>query len=346
MVGSTMSSGGIESLRLHPGYVLSGAHVGSAESFTVGKMTLRLQHLYGWLGASGFSREDAVGFPKAATIAYQLPDDAVFSVGEGASVSFGLRMSMNLTFQCKSMTEDAEVTFQGGNRLGFRECRDMASVLRLLLHFAVLKRVYAVSMTLSDVQEKDGRFDGVDLWASDHREPLTEMPVDQQWVFRFSDVKADFGRFFTNWLQYRKKHSESLDCYLTTVYHPLPSSVRHLCLAQALEAYHGERYDSHGERGYKAKVEQLCSQAGNSLKGLVDDAAEFSEQVKDTRNYYTHHNPKDLATRKVVTVAPDLIRLNEKMAILLQSCMLSDIGIPAERLCRLRRQMATEIVQY
>ncbi len=54
----------------------------------------------------------------------------------------------------------------------------------------------------------------------------------------------------------------------------------------------------------------------------------------------------DLADRKVVTNPVDLIRLNEKVAIVFQSCVLSDIGIPPERFCRLRRQMATEIVQY
>jgi hypothetical protein len=41
-----------------------------------------------------------------------------------------------------------------------------------------------------------------------------------------------------------------------------------------------------------------------------------------------------------------LIRLNEKLELLFQMCVLADIGIPADRLPNLRRQLATEIVDF
>jgi hypothetical protein len=42
----------------------------------------------------------------------------------------------------------------------------------------------------------------------------------------------------------------------------------------------------------------------------------------------------------------DLIRLNEKLRLIFQMCVLTDLGIPAARFNRLRRQLASEIIEY
>jgi hypothetical protein len=64
-----------------------------------------------------------------------------------------------------------------------------------------------------------------------------------------------------------------------------------------------------------------------------------------TRNHYTHHNPKWKATGKVAERA-ELVRLNEKLRLLFQMCVLTDLQIPDDRFPRLRRQLATEIIDY
>jgi hypothetical protein len=42
----------------------------------------------------------------------------------------------------------------------------------------------------------------------------------------------------------------------------------------------------------------------------------------------------------------DLWRMNEKLKLLFQMCVLTDLGIPADRFSRLRRQLATEFIDY
>jgi len=130
------------------------------------------------------------------------------------------------------------------------------------------------------------------------------------------------------------------------VYHQLTTPVKHLCLTQALDAYHGVRFSSHGQRDFKAKVMELCKLNEKAMSELVDDVTGFAGQVRDTRNYLTHHNPDDLANREVVQGSAELIRLNEKLTILFQACVLTDIGVPAERLARLHRQLADSIIEY
>jgi hypothetical protein len=41
-----------------------------------------------------------------------------------------------------------------------------------------------------------------------------------------------------------------------------------------------------------------------------------------------------------------LIQLNEKLTLIFQMCVLTEMGIPAERFIRLRRQLATVIIDY
>lgn len=177
------------------------------------------------------------------------------------------------------------------------------------------------------------------------REPECEIPISHYWIFRFEDVRGDFADFIGEWLKYVQKFAEPLNCYSSTIYHSLTGELAHLSLTQALEAYHGIQFSSHHKHEFKAKIEELCSLHADSLKGLVDDIPDFSERVLCTRNYYTHHNPKWLLTGKVAKKA-ELVRLNEKLRLLFQMCVLTDLKIPADRFSRLRRRLATEIIDY
>ncbi len=119
----------------------------------------------------------------------------------------------------------------------------------------------------------------------------------------------------------------------------------HLSLAQALEAYHGIKFRSHRDRGLRAKISESATTHAVNLRGLVTDLDGFAAEVGKTRNHYTHHNPADLALGGVAERA-DLVRMNEKLKLLFQMCVLSDLGIPAGRFSCLRRQLATEIIEY
>jgi hypothetical protein len=79
------------------------------------------------------------------------------------------------------------------------------------------------------------------------------------------------------------------------------------------------------------------------LKGLVDNVTDFAEAVRDNRHYYTHHNPEDLKAGRVVK-GSKLIRLNEKLKLIFQMCVLTEMGIHTDRFQRLRYQLAEHII--
>jgi hypothetical protein len=343
-------SGGMDSVRLDVGYVLLGVHVTDRESFKVKAADVRMQQLYGWLGLTGFNRRMNATSSANVTITYDRQDWKSHLIGScGDKVCFGLETNHAMQFQSQKIEEEATVSFESDEGFDFQKVWDLTTAMRTLLHFAILKPVHTVTMRLRDVacsaERESTSVKRVEVWSKNFREPKTELPIDSLWVFRFADFADSIQKVLSYWLEYQAKYEEALGCYTTTIYSNLTSPVKNLCLTQALDAYHGVRFGSHSKRGLKKKLEELCSLSKTALAGLVDDIPSFAEQARDTRDYFTHHNPEDLK-RNVVTGATELIRLNEKLKILFQSLVLMDIGVSEDRLIRLRRQIATEIVEY
>jgi hypothetical protein len=343
-------SSGMTRRSFHAGYALLGIAVPDADSFVAHELRLKLQHLYGWLGLSGFIR-GVPADPEEFVVRYRQPDEVRFQITPELEVGLGMEFHMRNGAQDKSLKEEAWAIFRSPKGFPLRRCFDLANALRLLLHLAVLRRVYPV---LIETRKKGHGYQLGDRWhdqdievcGSILREQTDQDPIGGRWTFRFEDVRNNFAVFFRDWLRYVEEYREALGCYSGTVYQSLTSELDHLSLTQALDAYHGVKFQAHGDRGgIRPKIEQLAGLHAASLRGLVDDIPAFAKEVQVTRNFYTHHNP-DLRTTGKVAEKTALIRLNEKLTLLFQMCVLADMGIPADRFPDLRRQLATEIIQY
>jgi hypothetical protein len=331
------------------GYAILGIQLSDHTTFQINSLSLRMQHLLEWGGITGFSQDRQV-IQKAINIRYELPSDQSFTIDSDLTIKLQPTSSFNNGWNEKNIREDLCVTFLSKKGLGLSQCKELITGIRHLLHFAILKRVYPLQITA----RKDGyglthneQFfpDDLEMWNSIIRQRVESEFFPDRWVFQLKDVQADFGKFITNWLEYVKKFEEALDCYSATIYHRLPDSIEHLCLTQAFDAYHGIKFASHKEQDFMEKLQELAEANKTHLHGLVDDVSEFAKTVIDNRNYYTHHNPKWKKDGRVLS-GGKLLRLNEKLRLLFQVCVLTDIGIPADRFVRLRRQLATHIVDY
>ena len=129
-----------------------------------------------------------------------------------------------------------------------------------------------------------------------------------------------------------------------TIYHSLTSELAHLSLTQALDAYHGVKFQAHRDRGgIRPKIRAACWRSRSFITGVGGRHPGVCQGGSNHWNFYTHHNPEVQKTGRVAKGAA-LIRLNEKLTLLFQMCVLADMGIPADRFPDLRRQLATEIV--
>ncbi|HVU37452.1 MAG TPA: HEPN domain-containing protein [Opitutales bacterium] len=334
---------------LSAGYAVLGIHLDDAADFNVHTLMLKIQHLYEWSGISGFVK-DTVRQPGEIHIRHCRPNDQSFVIDSDLSLELKAAWSSSDKGYKKSIEESVSLAFQSALGLNLVRSKELLTAVRHLLHFASMETVWPVKI----VAHKTGYgktygehfvLHDIELWSPNIGEYVKSPTWDQHWVFQLKDVQADFGGFFEKWLQFLKDYAEPMGCYFTTIYHKLPYEVEHLCLTQAFDAYHGIKFVSHQNRDFEEKIKELAETHKASLNGLVDDAADFATTVLHNRNYYTHHNPV-WKERGRVLIGTDLFRLNEKLLLLFQMCVLSDMGIPRDRFVRLRRQVATEIVEF
>lgn len=332
------------------GYAILGIHLPGPEAFCVNTLYVSLQHLYEWAQMTGFQ---SIGMSKDFTehsVQYRRPDDLNFTLDDERTVGFSFSFGFTPGPPKAEISEGVSICFKSTTGFSLADCNKLTRSIRHLLHFAVLKQIYSLETTAY----KEGHGDQlgesfikrqIEVCSSVNRLPVKSEILPDRWVFRFADVKANFGEFYAARLAYLQKYDEALGCYFSTIYHRLPDSVEHLCLTQAFEAYHGIKFNSHKARLFEEKVRELAEEHRAHLAGLIDDPADFATTVLHNRNYYTHHNPKWLQDGRVVSGAK-LYHLNEKLRLLFQMCVLADMGIPAERFVRLRHQLASRYVEY
>jgi hypothetical protein len=329
--------------RFKAAYAVLGTHLAAASEFRLNGLTLQAQHLYDWLGITGFQRK-----PWDPEITYRIdycrPEDQFFQITPDLSIKIHPTNQFSPDGPEPSIREDICLSFHSPSGLDLKQCQQLITAIRHLLHLAALSPVYVLSIAGTKEgygRDLQGTFIPHELTIHNSiiREPVEP---DPRWVFRFSDLQPRFAQFFAQWLDFLQRYDEAFTCYSTTIYHRLPHSVEHLCLAQALEAYHSTRF---GKANFKDRVEALAAHYLPHLAGLVADAAAFAEEVRDNRNYYTHHAPA-IKQRGTVVSGANLYRLNEKLKLLFQMCVLTEMSIPVDRFAILRRQLATDIIDY
>ncbi len=330
-------------------YAILNLEVSHQDDFKVNEFTLRMQHLQGWFGVTGFLSAGANSPEVDLCIRYKNPKDEVFSIGKDLSVEFRPGYTLHNGFNEKKLQENLSVAFVSNNGMGLSKCKELLNHFRLLLHFATLERNYPLEIKARKDGHgftHDGKFypQDIEIWNSIIKEDVAADWHSNEWIFKFADVRQNFSDFFSRWIKLTGDYEEALSSYCATVYHNLPREIEHICITQALEAYHGIKFASHEQRNFCSKIQQLAETYKDHLKGLLDDLSEFAKAVRDNRHYYTHHNPEELKAGRIVKGAK-LIRLNEKLKLIFQMCILTEMGISAERFPRLRRQLASDIIE-
>lgn len=335
------------------GYAILGIELANREEFKVHSLMLHMQYLFDWLGRSGFQRESERK-TEGLTMSYAFPALLTYPLDQERSVKIISSLktrggSGREAGREQRFLEDACLQFDSAQGFNFAESQELVSAMRHLLHFAILEPVYPLTIRCKKSgygETHSGTFfpREIEICSGLNREHIKNESDRDRWLFQFSDVQADFGLFLDKWLTILKKFDEAMGCYFTTIYHPLPDVVQLICLTQALVAFHGIKNQSLGGYGLEKQIRELAEGPGASMPGLFDDVSDFAKTVSDTRHYNTHFNPADLAKR--VVFGTPLFRVNEKMKLLFQVCVLTEMGIPSERFPRLRKQLTTHIVEY
>jgi len=203
-------------------------------------------------------------------------------------------------------------------------------------------------------------------WLSDiPKTPKKLLPFDM--LFTFKDISHRFEVFLKNWFEKSDLLGTVYNLHFGTLYNPrMYLKHRFLSLIQAVESFHqrihGGKYLSveeykpvydalvnaipdcvrsdlkerlkeylkYGrEFSLRKRLKEIFSKYQEIIDRFVGDENAFIEKVVDTRNYQTHHD-EDLKER--AADGEELYRLTQKLKMLLEVCLLTEIGFSLEEL--------------
>jgi len=255
-----------------------------------------------------------------------------------------------------NIKERTFLKFEFKKEKAYQECLKFARDFAHFLTLAMGSPIFLLDM--SGETEKD---DKVDVAFK------RELPAGSQWLFS-SETLFDFERakdkisiLIDNWFKKNDILEPVRDLYFGTLYHP-HAYLYHsfLSLAQAVETYHRrinqggvlpkaqyktkiktiltgvpaehqkwvkEKLAFANERTLRERITDLMTQASDALKRTIGDEANFIGQVVATRNYLTHYTSK-----KKVAEGDDLIFLTHKLKLLLEECLLRELGFDRDDL--------------
>jgi hypothetical protein len=195
----------------------------------------------------------------------------------------------------------------------------------------------------------------------------------QEMQFSMSDLGDDVAGFFGRYFEKYTLLKPVCDLYFSTLYNPgMYTQQRFLALAHAIEAYHrtfvGGQYQSDDEYheglekilrdaiphdvdvdfrsslrnklkylheySLRKRLQDICNQFASILEPHLGAASEFAGITADIRNHLTHRDPRD-KSRSELPSGIDLWCRCEQLSLLLEVCLLHQIGFSDEKIKRL-----------
>lgn len=291
-------------------------------------------------------------------------DSKIISSKLGYTLLLGSQIGTSFTMTDVSFQQKRSLSLQFDPPVSLRKLQPYILELQWFLSLGRGEpaRVLRVDGLQKEVTRGEARFpEIIDVWKGWVGSDVDVRALTRwEMLFTLDDLGNYFGPMLERWQQYREKHAAVLSSYFSTKFNRhLYSNHRILFLAHALELYHQLNFEGAVQpvAKYAARIDGICAavpeeaewlrqrleganrktlairlrellEAKRSLIGrLVPDEATFVAMVKDTRNYYTHYDPR-LKKNGRVAEGVVLMKLTNDMQAMMEALILDDLGAP------------------
>jgi len=337
--------------RYEAGHILRGIHVDSLKGFKANRAEFWIQSLGTWINEEGFQR-DSYG-KDAWHIEYHRPPDRSFQVSSGTTVKVCHSSYGSSVARSRSIRYDIFLALEKQRPFDFAGAYRWLDAMRNLLHFACLQPLHATAIRFEDFKRTFAVGEvhypkELDLFTAGIHRPLEKDLHFFDFVFTFNDIESRFSELCGQWFRFCAEYRESLRCYTTTVYFDLPPEIGLICLTQALEAFHQRRFKPKSESDeakFVNRIKDLCRKQSSRISPIVGDIERFAVSVRDSRHYYTHHDPEIRRKGNVLSGTP-LMMMTYRLQFLFRLCVLSEFRLDADPHSVLRRQMPDRVTEF
>jgi len=359
--GHTVNFPGLPVSRYGAGVTLVGKHFGQGEKITFDEIAIRATDLNAWTRVSGF--KTSLGFEElddpgshaftSIKVHYEAPDEIriPLSGGEEILIKFtapakGLWGGISDHVE---LTQEAALHLRFARKASLQDVLGRVSQIRNFLSLAVGRPVSVLSVSGFQDDYKRGGTSSlrpIELyWQIPYNpEPPDKARDSREMLFTLEEAQPEMSTVMRKWFLRQARLEPVFNLFFGTLYHPsLYLEVKFLAYAQAIETYDYRRRRKPSRKTFATRAHDVLAQCRTVSKKIVgptqEDLEAFVLNFRDTRNYYTHYDPR--FERKAAS-GTDLFLLSIQLQAIIEMILLRELGFP----CRAIDQILERANRY
>jgi hypothetical protein len=348
--------------------VFIGAHFDDAEKITFNRLSVRFTNLDEWVNVSGFNIKYDHKY-RRVSVEHTIPDSITTTINSlKISLEFS-RKGPGFTAVQKeaSIKQEAFIRLEQDKPKPISDWTKLLYRFENFLALGTAEPTYPISVEgynnkiVEKISEKEYP-KSISIYYQLIGDPLkvkTKLPYDM--FFTYKDIADRFEICLNSWFNKLEELEPVYDLYFGTLYNPhMYLDQRFLNLIQAIESYHRRMISNTelSEEDHKQRIDSILDVAptehsnwlkqilrysneptlnkrlldvltlhNSAIKKFINKKKSFARKIVSTRNYFIHYD-KSLA--KEAARGRDLFNLTEKLDILLQICLLTELEFTPE----------------
>jgi hypothetical protein len=323
---------------------LIGKQFAEAEEIGVDEISIHASDLNTWAQISGFDtnlgmekhkEKDYYVFSNVE-IRFEAPNDIEIPLarGERAFIRFNAPSEgIGPGTDHIALTQQAALHLRFAKRASLDRVFDRVGQIRNFLSLAVGRPVAILSVTgYQDDYVRDRTETPLPielLWEIPHNPtPPTRRRHPSEMLFTLPEATPAISNVLRNWFAKQERLKPVFNLFFGMRYHPsMYLDVKFLAYAQAVETYDYRRRRKPGNKTLAQRMGDVLDECRTVSKRIVgakpEDQAAFIEAFKNSRNYYTHYNPK---LEKKAARGAALHLLSIQLQAIIEMSLLRELG--------------------
>jgi hypothetical protein len=346
-----------------------GGHYSSLEDVRFQKVSALFTELRDWVWTTGIKTHPGTD-DQLVNVTYSLP--APVPLGQIGPLTISIRFTATASpgFHTLSIEQDCALHIEADSMQPYAAFADCISSFQQFLPLALQRSAYPTKIA-GRIEDTPYSNDFLVIRSRSPAESKRPACTPHDFLFTSHELTSTPAEAFTRFVDRQKELAASMDFYFTTVHHKLSlPRVRFLTLAPSLEAYHratqpGRYIDEEAyqkglrkllwdaipkddqiiakdfleslatklnylhEFSLRKRLKELATKHRATLESLIGTPEAFSAAVADKRNQLTHASQEN---RGATDDFHTLLVLCDRMALLLEVCLLDEIGFTPDRL--------------
>lgn len=356
-------------------YILTDGHFSDLKVANFNKVTLSYSNLFNWLNQRRGGLIHSDNFLKIDStpreLNYKVNNDLELEFSIYVNSSGHILNPINIT-----VSEKAVLTIKFKKNKKFNEILDIERQIKNFLRFAITKDISLSGFNLDRPKKGKKRLLPPNKVIQSHKSSTVKENLHPtEMLFNYKDVEDNIQEILINWFSKYEDLLPVYNLYFNAFYSETTVLDQSFLNAiQALEAYHRRigdipviPEDEHKKRleeiftaipKYKKWLKYKLKYSNEPiLKDRIDDLlknfteidqvfindADFSKTITDYRNKLTHYDPE---TTSEPLDYDDLFKQWNKLRVLLDSCILKELGMSTEKITTLIRRKYIHLFNY